>query len=35
VKSQPGLIDEIKNGLQQMKSRKAGLYTLEDLFEEK
>ena len=35
VKSQPGLIDEIKNGLQQLKSRKTRLYTLEDLFEEK
>ena len=35
VKSQPGLIDEIKNGLQQLRSRKTRLYTLEDLFEEK
>ena len=33
VKSQPGLIDEIRSGLQQLKSRKAKLYTLEDLFE--
>ena len=35
VKSQPGLIDEIKNGLQRLRSRKTRLYTLEDLFEEK
>jgi len=35
VKSQPGLIDEIKNGLRQFKDRKTGLYTLEDLFEGK
>ena len=35
VKSQPGLIDEIKNGLQQLKDRKTRLYTLEDLFEDK
>ena len=35
VKSQPGLIDEIKNGLQQLRSRKTRLYTLEDLFEDK
>ncbi len=35
VKSQPGLIDEIRNGLQQLKTRKTSLYTLEDLFEEK
>ena len=35
VKSQPGLIDEIKNGLQQLSSRKTRLYTLEGLFEEK
>ena len=35
VKSQPGLIDEIKNGLQQLRSRKTRLYTLEGLFEEK
>jgi prevent-host-death family protein len=35
VKSQPGLIDEIKNGLQQLKERKTRLYTLEDLFEDK
>jgi prevent-host-death family protein len=35
VKSQPGLIDEIRNGLEQLRSRKTRLYTLEDLFEEK
>jgi prevent-host-death family protein len=35
VKSQPGLIDEIKNGMQQLKERKTRLYTLEDLFEDK
>ncbi len=35
VKSQPGFIDEIKNGLQQLSRRKARLYTLEDLFEER
>jgi len=35
VKSQPGLIDEIKNGLQKLKERKTRLYTLEDLFEDK
>jgi antitoxin YefM len=35
VKSQPGLIDEIKDGLQQIKGRKARLYTLKDLFEDK
>jgi prevent-host-death family protein len=35
VKSQPGLIDEIRNGLQQLRSRKTKLYTLGDLFEEK
>jgi prevent-host-death family protein len=33
VKSQAGFVDEIKNGLQQLKNRKARLYTLEDLFE--
>jgi prevent-host-death family protein len=33
VKSQPGLIDEIKDGLRQLKNRKTRLYTLEDLFE--
>jgi antitoxin YefM len=32
VKSQPALMDEIKNGLQQLKNRKARLYTLEELF---
>ena len=35
VKSQPGLVDEIKDGLQQLRARKARLYTLEDLFGEK
>ncbi len=35
VKSQPGLIDEIKDGLKQLKGRKTKLYTLEDLFEDK
>ena len=35
VKSQPGLIDEIKDGLKQLKRRKTKLYTLEDLFEDK
>jgi prevent-host-death family protein len=35
VKSQPGLIDEIRNGLKQLKDRKTRLYTLEDLFEDK
>jgi prevent-host-death family protein len=35
VKSQPGLIDEIKKGLQQLKGKKTRLYTLEDLFEDK
>ena len=34
VKSQPGLVDEIKNGLQQLKDKRTRLYTLEDLFEE-
>lgn len=34
VKSQPGLIDEIRNGLKQLKDRKTRLYTLEDLFED-
>ncbi len=33
VKSQPGLVDEIRNGLQQLKAKKTRLYTLEDLFE--
>jgi prevent-host-death family protein len=33
VKSQPGLVDEIKDGLRQLKNRKTRLYTLEDLFE--
>jgi antitoxin YefM len=32
VKSRPELMDEIKNGLQQLKDRKAKLYTLEELF---
>ncbi len=35
VKSQPGLADEIKNGLQHLKGRKTKLYTLGDLFEDK
>jgi prevent-host-death family protein len=35
VKSQPGLIDEIRNGLKQLRDRKTRLYTLEDLFEDK
>jgi antitoxin YefM len=35
VKSQPGLIDEIKDGLKQLKKRNTKLYTLEDLFEDK
>ncbi len=35
VKSQPGLVDEIRTGLQQLKDRKTRLYTLEDLFEGK
>jgi prevent-host-death family protein len=34
VKSQPGLVDEIRNGLKQLKDRKTRLYTLEDLFED-
>ena len=34
VKSQPGLVDEIEDGLRQLRARKAKLYTLEDLFEE-
>jgi antitoxin YefM len=34
VKSQPGLVDEIKDGLRELKARKARLYTLEDLFGE-
>ncbi len=34
VKSQPGLVDEIGNGLKQLKERKTRLYTLEDLFED-
>ena len=33
VKSEPGLIDEIKDGLRQLRNRKTRLYTLEDLFE--
>jgi antitoxin YefM len=32
VKSQPGFIEEIKDGLQQLKNRKSGIYTLEELF---
>jgi len=35
VKSQPGLVDEIKKGLQELKDRKTRLYTLEGLFEDK
>lgn len=35
VKSQPGLVDEIREGLRQIKDRKTRLYTLEDLFEDK
>jgi antitoxin YefM len=35
VKSQAGLIDEIKDGLKQLNGRKTRLYTLEDLFEDK
>lgn len=34
VKSQPGLIDEIRDGLLQLKAGKMRLYTLEDLFGE-
>jgi prevent-host-death family protein len=34
VKSQPGLVDEIRNGLKQLRDRKTRLYTLEDLFED-
>ena len=34
VKSQPGLVDEIKAGLRELKARKTKLYTLEDLFGE-
>jgi antitoxin YefM len=33
VKSLPGFIDEIKNGLRQLKDQKGKLYTLEELFE--
>jgi prevent-host-death family protein len=32
VKSLPGFIDEIKNGLRRLKDRKSKLYTLEELF---
>jgi PHD/YefM family antitoxin component YafN of YafNO toxin-antitoxin module len=35
VKSQPGLVDEIKDGLKRLKGKKTKLYTLEDLFEDK
>jgi antitoxin YefM len=35
VKSQPGLVDEIKDGLQKIKAKKCRLYTLEDLFGDK
>jgi len=35
VKSQPGLVDEIKAGLRELKARKTKLYTLEDLFAER
>ena len=35
VKSQPGFVDEIRNGVQQVRDRKARLYTLEDLFANK
>ncbi len=35
VKSEPGFVEEIRSGLQQLRSRKAILYTLEDLFEER
>ena len=34
VKSQPGLVEEIKNGLRQLKSRRTKLYTLGELFED-
>ena len=34
VKSQPGLVDEIKNGLQKIRAKNSRLYTLEDLFED-
>ena len=34
VKSQAGLVDEIKNGLQQLKDRKGRLYALEAFFED-
>ena len=35
VKSEPGFVEEIRSGLQQLRSRKAILYTLENLFEER
>jgi prevent-host-death family protein len=35
VKSTPGLLDEIRNGVRQVRDRKAKLYTLEHLFENK
>jgi hypothetical protein len=30
-----GVVDEIKDGLRQLKDKKTRLYTLEDLFEDK
>lgn len=35
VKAQQGLIEEIKNGMRQLKNRKAKLYTIEELFEDR
>ena len=35
VKSQQGLVDEVKDGLQKIRTRNSRLYTLEDLFGDK
>jgi antitoxin YefM len=34
VKSQPELMNEIRNGVQQLKDKKVRLYTIEELFAE-
>ena len=34
IRSDPGFLKEIKKGIKTLKQNKAGLYTLEELFEE-
>jgi antitoxin YefM len=35
VRAEPGLVEEIKKGVQELKAKKGRLYTLEDLFAER